>query len=726
MPTVPVERNSVGIADVTGAKLQPADLSGTGLEAVGRGFQQLGQGLQLAHEAAQHNLDIFNEGAVRQADNQLADQSRTITLTGPDAFYKKTGADAYGSAQATQEALTKARTAIAAGLKNDTQRRMFAEIADRRLEPEFDGIAKHADSQLAVYNSDQSKSRLSLASDNAVTYSDDPKRFGDEMARVASEVGFQTKGMAPEVQADMLHQTTSSILTRVVDAKMTTDPVGAAAYAHDHDADLTSDDRMKIAKALHDPLMERQAYADVQGLMASSAGAAGTNPAPATPVPTPGGGTTLGRMTAITLHTESRGQDYTNGHLTTSSAGAQGAMQTMPGTQRNPGFGIKPAQDDSVAEMNRVGRDYLAAMMQRYHGDAAKAWAAYNGGPGRLDAAVAAHGAGWLAGMPRETQDYVHTNMAALGGDASTGSSGSTFAPRRDDLNGIYARIDAQADWSFDRKQAARAQADKMVARDDHLLARQQDDAKDAGYRAIDALGPSGFTSISQLPAEVRRNASPEVMHSWMDQAEQNAKPKAIPENGSVAITLKVLAARDPEAFKNMDLRPYQPLLNPGEFASLAVDQAKERQKPPAQSALASIRSEIDSTIRIYGGAVGLDVKANSHPEDLAQYGRVTDLMRSYLERATDGGKRRPTDDEMKAAFDSATMQVIVPGGGWFGGNATKRRYDLAPGDAIGVQVPADVRSRIVQVYRKNGVDPTDDMIGDAYLRGKGQPGLWK
>ena len=42
MPTVPTEQNRVGIADVTDAKLQPGDYSGTGLQALGAGMQQLG------------------------------------------------------------------------------------------------------------------------------------------------------------------------------------------------------------------------------------------------------------------------------------------------------------------------------------------------------------------------------------------------------------------------------------------------------------------------------------------------------------------------------------------------------------------------------------------------------------------------------------------------------------------------------------------------------------
>lgn len=91
-------------------------------------------------------------------------------------------------------------------------------------------------------------------------------------------------------------------------------------------------------------------------------------------------------------------------------------MQVMPTTARNPGFGIAPARSDSPGEFNRVGRAYLGVLKQRYGGDPAKTWAAYNAGPGRVDAALRSHGPNWLRSLPPETQDYVTRNLSALGG----------------------------------------------------------------------------------------------------------------------------------------------------------------------------------------------------------------------------------------------------------------------------------------------------------------------
>ncbi|GLT02202.1 hypothetical protein GCM10007897_36070 [Sphingobium jiangsuense] len=131
----------------------------------------------------------------------------------------------------------------------------------------------------------------------------------------------------------------------------------------------------------------------------------------------------ISSMLPITMASESGGRDYAaDGSVLTSSAGAQGRMQVMPGTQADPGFGVTPARDGSMEEKARVGADYLRAMMQRYGGDPAKAWAAYNAGPGRVDAALA-QGGDWLSRLPAETRAYVNKNMVQLR-NQSGGTSG--------------------------------------------------------------------------------------------------------------------------------------------------------------------------------------------------------------------------------------------------------------------------------------------------------------
>ena len=102
-----------------------------------------------------------------------------------------------------------------------------------------------------------------------------------------------------------------------------------------------------------------------------------------------------------------------------SKAGARGVMQLMPGTMKDPGFGVPTlaelrSKGLSDEEANRqVGQKYLDAMYRKY-GDEATALAAYNWGPGNVDK--------WLKKggdpkqLPAETRKYI-SNI--LGGKAT-------------------------------------------------------------------------------------------------------------------------------------------------------------------------------------------------------------------------------------------------------------------------------------------------------------------
>lgn len=91
---------------------------------------------------------------------------------------------------------------------------------------------------------------------------------------------------------------------------------------------------------------------------------------------------------------------------------AKGEMQVLDMTTKDPGYGVKPAQDDSPDERARVGRDYLRAMVNKY-GDKKTALVAYNWGPGNTDKWL--DKGGDFSKLPKETQNYVTKITGSLG-----------------------------------------------------------------------------------------------------------------------------------------------------------------------------------------------------------------------------------------------------------------------------------------------------------------------
>lgn len=86
-----------------------------------------------------------------------------------------------------------------------------------------------------------------------------------------------------------------------------------------------------------------------------------------------------------------------------SPTGAKSEMQVLDSTNRDPGFGVTPARDNSLEERARVGRDYANVMLNRY-GDPKLAATAYQFGPGNTDKWIA-NGANEAA-LPEETKRY--------------------------------------------------------------------------------------------------------------------------------------------------------------------------------------------------------------------------------------------------------------------------------------------------------------------------------
>jgi hypothetical protein len=121
------------------------------------------------------------------------------------------------------------------------------------------------------------------------------------------------------------------------------------------------------------------------------------------------------------IHRESNGQQFTGGRVTTSTKGAIGIAQIMPGTgpiaAKLAGLQWDPGRYLNDAAYNlALGKAYFRHLMQKFGGNVEQAWAAYNWGPGHVAKAVQKYGTDWLQHTPLETRNYVAANERYLSG----------------------------------------------------------------------------------------------------------------------------------------------------------------------------------------------------------------------------------------------------------------------------------------------------------------------
>lgn len=191
-----------------------------------------------------------------------------------------------------------------------------------------------------------------------------------------------------------------------------------------------------------------------------------TPPTPGSPPPATGGGRggggksgdgaatystndVFGRL----LHQESGGRHFNRrGEVKTSSAGAIGIAQVMPGTgpeaARLAGLQWDPVRFRNDPAYNKaLGEAYFNEKMREFGGDQRKALAAYNAGAGRVRRAIrraANKGGDWLDYMPEETRNYVPAilNRKSAGTkrprDQQNSSRGGEMRIRVDPLDVIH------------------------------------------------------------------------------------------------------------------------------------------------------------------------------------------------------------------------------------------------------------------------------------------------
>jgi hypothetical protein len=180
-----------------------------------------------------------------------------------------------------------------------------------------------------------------------------------------------------------------------------------------------------------------------------------------------------------------------------SPKGARGVMQLMPGTMRDPGFGVTPMQADTEEENRRVGQEYLDAMYRKY-GDQATALAAYNWGPGNVDK--------WLKRggdpkkLPSETKKYISNVM-----------KGTEPPMRERDLSKPQGQVGALEDYMRVAERYTKPEETELAG-EEKLRARFQEMGSDEYYEK--QRKDSMWEALAMLGANMASSKAPNLLQA--------------------------------------------------------------------------------------------------------------------------------------------------------------------------------------------------------------------
>lgn len=706
MPTVPTfgaQAAPTGASSIGFSNPQPTNATPGQLMNLGDGMARAGAGL------ANVAIDMVQQvNQVRVDDGMNIVRQKKLDLTfNTDMGFKGLRGDAAltrpDGKPLAEEYGAKLQTAIsevAAKLGNDAQREAFMRNANGLLQ-QFQGeLEQHTLTEYRAYSLSTQEGTIKLGVDEAKRNWQDHEKIRMSLDSVKAAVvkTGQLQGWSGSDTTARMREVTSSVHMGVIETALAEeDPAYALGYINQYKEEMTAGDLLKVRGTITKDVRNRSAVE------------IGTNAVQAARMQAQPGD--FGRMVAITAQSESGNQERdAAGNLITSPKGAQGAMQVMPGTRIDPGFGVEPAKDDSDAERTRVGRDYLQAMIKHYAGDPAKAWAAYNWGPGKVDAAIKEHGPGWLSHAPAETRNYVAKNLAALGSGA-----GAT----KPNLQQIHDTVRAQVVEQFGANPPAtvmKLALDTATQQFDYMVKAQKADEDARTTAAMQALLANGGR-FSQLPYAVRSSIPADKVDAVLNFGQKVAKGDditnpAVYQRLSDSATLRGLS--DDQFFQ---LRAE---LSESDFKHFATQRAAASGKASDPAGAINMNA-MNSLLADRFATLGINPAPKAGSDDAARVGTikkfVTDTMLAQ-QRIT--GKPM-SDADVAAHIDGLFAKSVSFRSTFMGmetGKGSQRLLTMQASD-----IPNDTRDALLRDFKAAGIAaPSDaDLLG-AYFRLRSMP----
>ena len=671
--------------------VQEATVAGKQISAMGDAAGRTsGQAFDLALKAQQEANTLRAEDAANQwletANNLTENKDGTgwRDQKGLAAFQRP---DGKSLADEFSEKLDRRAAEVSGALANDEQRRLFASRVDQTRTQLRGQIGAHEGNEFNTYTVSVRETSISQAMKSvALNYTnpelvaqgvDTIRASARDLARLAGKPAEWAEAQAKEAVSKAHGAALGAMFAKQ-------DFTAAEAY-------------LKLYKDQMEPeqLTTASLQITAQGEARVALDAVNGTEGEAWRDVNPG---SMDSLLSLTGAAESRNRDFnTDGSPVVSPAGARYRMQVMPATARDPGFGIRPAADDSPAEYNRVGRELLGKLIGKYDGDVRKALAAYNWGSGNVDkivAQAAKDGVDWFSKLPtgrrtrgqyspfNDVQGYVNKIHGAWvsGGGRASQMTGTDFV----DSAVSRARAASGGELSASAELKVRQLAG---ARWNDIQSTKREQTADATNQVL-ALSQSGM-SLPEIQGTALGLGLPADSKATITDYVSGRQSKDQYGN--------YLLYSDPEQLSQFksegELRALRPLLG-DQLTGQLINTWRSAGKPEAATIDAEDLNQV-------AAALGLDpYKKSASAEDREKLGRVKFGIEQAI-AAEQGKLRRPLTREEKLAVAQREAARTVQVQGWFGKPEDTSALLVDPERVQGVVVPQGERSAVVAALQR-------------------------
>ena len=653
-----------------------------------------------------------NEALAKQADTEFNTVIRNTLFDPEKGYFTLKGKAALDSYKPTEEQLRKLQAEAAAKITNTEARKMFGDVATRRLDAAFDSMAKHSAIERRQWMDSVSMARAMNAGDDAVAYAEDAAKREAALNIGRQEIISNAKdlGEDPEITNRKLREYDTKAYKGVVERMVVDDPMRAEKFYQDNKHRIDGQQQIGLERMLKEATGRRRAEDDANSVMAR-----------------PGDVNAATLHSAIVTHESGGRQVDEKGKTLTSSKGALGAGQIMPDTFKRfakPGERIDN-KEDNLAVSKRMIDQY----MRDYNGDWQRVAVAYFSGEGNVAPMASAKPYKVNSSDGHNTvEQYVANvgkNLGKTPGAAPEAKPAKTYSDPREAAREIEANFAAYAEKMKELYGDNPERLDKAltVLRQRKALAEEaysaqlKVDTEKAWQIAItpDAAGLRP-TSIDAIPPALWVKLTPQSQEALTRQFAHNLKGTQITTDQSVWYEVqRGLSSDDPnvrQQWAKKNLLEYRGSLSPQDFQELAKMQGAISKGDPDGhlTAVRSVNQLVDDTLRKLN--IDPTPKESASPtSDAAKAAKFRRAVQDQLTALEVVQAKKATPEQTQQIIDAMTKEIVT-GKGWLF-DSKKRRFEVTIED-----VPAEEKAKIIDALTRKHWPVTEASIIELFSRG--------